>query len=116
MVGNCANRNMNSVYQSARTADLDAGEGALDERRSSRFSSRRRQQSPPATSREEVLEEHMTAADLSSSEDEEGEGAHEEGACSASSSLSSVYLRGPASLPQVPLPHRSPLIRPEGNK
>jgi hypothetical protein len=48
---------------------------------------------------EEVPEEHVTVADSSSSEDEEGEGAHEEGAYSASSGSSSVYLRGPVSLP-----------------
>ena len=47
-------------------------------------------------------------------EEEEGEAA---GAGSASSdSSSSVYLRGPASLPQVPLPHQRPVIRPEGQK
>ena len=47
-------------------------------------------------------------------EEEEGEAA---GTGSASSnSSSSVYLRGPASLPQVPLPHQRPVIRPEGQK
>lgn len=36
---------------------------------------------------------------------------------SASSSTPSVYLRGPASLPQRPIPReRRPLIRPEGEK
>ena len=34
----------------------------------------------------------------------------------SSDSSSSVYLRGPASLPQVPLPHQRPVIRPEGQK
>ena len=47
-------------------------------------------------------------------EEEEGEAT---GTGSASSdSSSSVYLRGPASLPQVPLPHQRPVIRPEGQK
>jgi hypothetical protein len=47
MVGNRANRNVNSVYQRARTVDPDASEGVSDGRRRSRFSGRRRQQSPP---------------------------------------------------------------------
>ena len=47
-------------------------------------------------------------------EEEEGEAA---GTGSASSdSSSSVYLRGPASLPQVSLPHQHPVIRPKGQK
>jgi hypothetical protein len=105
MAGNRANRNMNSVFQRALTADPDEGEGASDGRRRSRGSDPRRQQSPTTMPREEVSEEHVTAVNSSSSEDElvrqtdeEGKGAHE-GACSASSGSSSVYLRGPASLP-----------------
>ena len=54
---------------------------------------------------------------------DEEEGPHEDdeweaaGMGSASSdSSSSVYLRGPASLPQVLLPHQRPVIRPEGQK
>ena len=54
---------------------------------------------------------------------DEEEGPHEDdeweaaGTGSASSdSSSSVYLRGPASLPQAPLPHQRPVIRPEGQK
>ena len=54
---------------------------------------------------------------------DEEEGPHEDdeleaaGTGSASSdSSSSVYLRGPASLPHVPLPHQRPVIRPEGQK
>ena len=51
------------------------------------------------------------------------EGPHEDdeleaagtGSASSDSSLS-VYLRGPVSLPQVPLPHQRPVIRPEGQK
>ena len=52
---------------------------------------------------------------------DEEEGPHEDdeleaagmGSTSSDSSLS-VYLRGPTSLPQVPLPHQRPVIRPEG--
>jgi len=54
---------------------------------------------------------------------DEEEGPHEDdeleaaGTGSASSdSSSSVYLRGPMSLPQVPLPHQRPVICPEGQK
>jgi len=38
------------------------------------------------------------------------------GGTGSSSSASRVYLRGPASLPAFPLPHRRPVIRPEGQK
>ena len=54
---------------------------------------------------------------------DEEEGPHEDdeskaaGTCSASSdSSSSVYLRGPMSLPQAPLPHQRLVIRPERQK
>ena len=54
---------------------------------------------------------------------DEEEGLHEDdkleaaGTGSASSdSSSSVYLRGPTSLPHVPLPHQRLVIRPEGQK
>ena len=51
------------------------------------------------------------------------EGPHEDdeleaagtGSASSDSSLS-VYLRGPTSLPQAPLPHQRPVIHPEGQK
>ena len=38
------------------------------------------------------------------------------GGTGSSSSASRVYLRGPASLPAFPLPHRRPVIHPEGQK
>ena len=38
------------------------------------------------------------------------------GGTGSSSSASRVYLRGSASLPAFPLPHRRPVIRPEGQK
>ena len=38
------------------------------------------------------------------------------GGTGSSSSAPRVYLRGPASLPAFPLPHRRPVIRPEGQK
>jgi len=38
------------------------------------------------------------------------------GGMGSSSSAPRVYLRGPASLPAFPLPHRCPVIRPEGQK
>ena len=47
-------------------------------------------------------------------EDDESEAAGTDSASSDSSS--SVYLRGPASLPQAPLPHQRPVIHPEGQK
>ena len=54
---------------------------------------------------------------------DEEEGPHEDDECEAagtgsvsSDSTSSVYLRGPTSLPQVPLPQQRPVIHPEGQK
>ena len=38
------------------------------------------------------------------------------GGTSSSSSALRVYLRGPVSLPAFPLPHRRPVICPEGQK
>jgi len=38
------------------------------------------------------------------------------GGTGSSSFAPRVYLRGPASLPAFPLPHRRPVIRPEGQK
>jgi len=38
------------------------------------------------------------------------------GGTGSSSSAPRVYLRGPASLPAFPLPHRRPVIHPEGQK
>ena len=75
--------------------------------------------------REEELEEEVAPVDELDEElvrqiDEE-EGPHKDdeavGTGSASSdSSSSVYLRGPTSLTQVPLPHQRLVIRPEGEK
>ena len=71
---------------------------------------------------EEVAPVDESDEELVQQTDEE-EGLHEDdesevvGTGPASSdSSSSVYLRGPASLPQVPLPHQRPVIRPEGQK
>ena len=109
---------VSSLYQTPRTADATAGEGPSDRRR--RRSSRRRRQppSPPTTQREEDEEEARPGDDdelvWQMDEEEgahEGEGTHEEdGTGSASSGSSNVYLRGPASLPLVPLPHQRPMI------
>ena len=132
-------RDVSSLYQRPRTAEEEA-EGS-DRRRRKRTAGRRRGPSPP-TPREEVLEEEVAPVDEElvrqtgeeevAPEDEldeelvrqtgEEEGAHEDddeavgtGSASSSSSLI-VYLRGPASLPQVPHPERRPVIRPEGQK
>ena len=90
-----------------------------------RTASHRRGLSPP-TPREEELEEEVAPVDESDEEldrQTDEEGPHEDdkgeaaGTSSASSdSSSSVYLRGPASLPQVPLPHQRPVICPKGQK
>ena len=77
--------------------------------------------------REEELEEEVAPVDELDEElvrqTDKEEGPHEDDESEAagtgsvsSDSSSSVYLRGPASLPQVLLPHQRPVIRPEGQK
>ena len=80
----------------------------------------------PPTPLEEEPEEEVAPVDESNDElvwQTDEDGPHEDdkleaaGTGSASSdSSSSVYLRGPSSLPQVPIPHQRPVIRPEGQK
>ena len=111
-------RDVSSLYQTPRTTDAAAGEGLSDRRRRRRSRRRRQPPLPPTTQREEDEEEARPEDDdeLVRQTDEE-EGAHEEdGTTSASFGLSNIYLRGPASLPPVPLPHQRPMIRPEGQK
>ena len=88
-----------------------------------RTANRRRGPSAPTPCEEEPEEE---VAPVDESDDElvlqmDEEGPHKDdkleaaGTGSASSdSSSSVYLRGPTSLPQVPLPYQCPVIHPEG--
>ena len=74
---------------------------------------------------DEVLEEeHVTATATSSSEDErgqqtgegdealEGEGGKALEGEGEGTATRTLYKRGPASLPPVPLPHNHPVIRP----
>ena len=94
-------------------------------RRRRRTASHRRGPSPP-TPCEEELEEEVAPVDGSDEElvrQTDEEGPHEDDELetagtgfASSDSSSSVYLRGPASLPQVPLPHQRPVICPEGQK
>ena len=117
-------RNMSLLYQTPRTADAAAGEGPSNRRRR-RSNGRRRQPPPPPTTQREEDEEEARLGDddelvrQTDKEEgaQEGEGTHEEdGTGSASSGSSTVYLRGPVSLPPVPLPHQRPMIRPKGQK
>jgi len=78
-----------------------------------------RQPPPPPTTQREEDEEEARPGDNDElvRQTEEGEGTHEEdGTGFASSGSSNVYLRGPASLPPVSLPHLRPMIRLEGQK
>ena len=120
-------RSVNSIYQRQRRSQEGAAEGSNRRRRTT---SRRRGLSPPTPSEEELEEEVAHVDELDEElvwQTNKEEGPHEDespptsweaaGTGSASSdSSSSVYLRGPASLPQVPLPHQRPVIRPEGQK
>ena len=63
-----------------------------------------------------MLEEPHEEAQEQDEEAEDEEEAQQTGSGSAASG-SSVYLRGPASLPERPIPReRRPVIRPEGEK
>ena len=121
-------RSVNSIYQRPRRLQEEAegvAEGS-DRRRRRRTASRRRGPSPP-TPREEELEEEVAPVDELDEElvrqTDEEEGPHKDdeweaagmGSASSDSSLS-VYLRGPVSLPQVPLPDQRLVIHPEGQK
>ena len=121
-------RSLNSIYQRPRRLQEEAegvAEGS-DRRRRRRTARRRRGPSPPMPHEEEP-EEEVAPVDESNDElvrqTDEEEGPHEDDECEAagtgstsSDSSLSVYLRGPASLPQVPLPHQCLVIRPEGQK
>ena len=121
MASRCPRRDTPSVY--GRDRPLLRGEGSSsgvasaggDERRT-KGSRRRRQRSPPSTRDKVLEEEHVTATASSSSEDERGQQMGEgdealegEGEGTATRTL---YERGPASLPPVPLPHNRLVIRP----
>ena len=104
-------RPVRSLYQAGEEAE------GSDARRRRNPRSRR----PPA--RLQVSEEAgpVTPVERAHKEEEEEEAPFDEqealaGGTGSSSSASRVYLRGPASLPAFPLPHRRPVIRPEGQK
>ena len=118
-------RPVRSLYQAGEEAE------GLDARRRNPRSRR-----PPA--RLQVSEEAVPVTPVERAHEEEEEAepvtpverAHEEeeeeapfdeqealaGGTGSSSSAPRVYLRGPASLPAFPLPHRRPEIHPEGQK
>ena len=120
-------RSMNSIYQRPRRLQEEAEGAAEGSDRRRRRTARRRRGPSPTTPREEEPEEEVAPVDESNDElvrqTDEEEGPHKDdeletvGMGSASSdSSSSVYLRGPTSLPQVPLPHQRPVICPKGQK
>ena len=94
--------------------DEESGSGVASiggQRRRTRVS--RRQQTPSPPPSDEVMEEeHVTATpedeDVRQTQDEAAE---DEAAEGDSSATPTVYQRGPASLPQHPLPHNRALIR-----
>jgi len=68
---------------------------------------------------EEQQEEEVSQTPPEEEDEEEAPFDEQEvlaGGTGSSSSAPRVYLRGPASLPSFPLPHRRPVIRPEGQK
>ena len=76
---------------------------------------------PVERAHEEEEQEEEEVSQMPPEEEDEEEAPFDEqealagGTCSSSSALR-VYLRGPVSLPAFPLPHRRPVIRPEGQK
>jgi len=102
-------RPVRSLYQVGEEAE------GSDARRRRNPRSRR----PPA--RLQVSEEAEPVTPVERAHEEEEEAPFDEqealaGGTGSSSSAPRVYLRGPTSLPAFPLPHRRPVIRPEGQK
>ena len=121
-------RPVRSLYQAGEEAE---GSDARRRRnpRSRRPSTRLQvsEEAEPVTPVERVHEEEEEAEPVTpverahKEEEEEEEAPFDEqealaGGTGSSSSAPRVYLRGPASLPAFPLPHRRPVIRPEGQK
>jgi len=116
-------RPVRSLYQAGEEA-----EGSDARRRNPR--SRRpparlqvSEEAEPVTPVERAHEEEQEEEEVSQTppEGDEEEAPFDEqealaGGTGSSSSAPRVYLRGPASLPAFPLPHRRPVIRPEGQK
>ena len=127
MVGGC-HKPVRSLYQAGEEAE------GLDARRRRNPRSRR----PPARLQVSEEAEPVTPVERAHEEEEQEEEEEEEvsqtppegdeeeasfdeqealaGGMGSSSSALRVYLRGPASLPAFPLPHRRAVIRPEGQK
>jgi len=102
-------RPVRSLYQAGEEAE------GLDARRRNPRSRR-----PPARLQVSEEAEPVTPVERAHEEEEEEAPFDEQealvGGTGSSSSASRVYLRGPASLPAFPLPHRRLVIRPKGQK
>ena len=121
MAGGC-HRPIRSLYQAGEEAE------GSDARRRRNPRSRRPparlqvlEEAEPVTPVERAHEEEEQEEEVSQTppEGDEEEASFDEqealaGGTGSSSSAPRVYLRGPASLPAFPLPHRRPVIRPEG--
>jgi len=117
-------RPVRSLYQAGEEAE------GSDARRRRNPRSRRpparlqvSEEAEPVTPVERAHEEEQEEEEVSQTppEGDEEEAPFDEqealaGGTGSSSSAPRVYLRGPASLPAFPLPHRRPVIRPEGQK
>ena len=103
-------RPVRSLYQAGEEAE------GSDVRRRRNLRSRR----PPAHLQVSEEAEPVTPVERAHEEEEEEAPFDEQealaGGTGSSSSALRVYLRGPASLPVFLLPHRRPVIRPEGQK
>jgi hypothetical protein len=91
--------------------------GIDDEAEEAEASARRtRRRRPPPPPAQEYEEEEEEGGGGGVDEEEGGGGGDGSVGCtgSGSSGMPKVYQRGPATLPDPPLPHQRPLIRPVG--
>ena len=130
MVGNRSSRQVLSVYQRLRPPDGGEGTSLPPAARAGlgrpntgrgrgrgRGCPRRDLPPPPALDQPEdpspTPEEHVAATGTTTDTLSGDEGTQQ---MEDSSALSAPYLRGPTSLPPVPLPDRHPLVRPVGRR
>ena len=132
MVGNRSPRQVLSVYQRLRPPD--GGEGTSSPlaaragpgrpstgtgrgRGRGRGCPRRDPPPPPALDQPEdpspTPEDHMAATGTTTDTSSRDEGTQQ---MEDSSAFSAPYLRGPTSLPSIPLPDRRPMVRPVGRR
>ena len=130
MVGNRSPRQVLSVYQRLRPPDGGEGTSSPPAARAGpgrpntgrgrgRGRGRPRRDPPPPSALDQpedpspTPEDHVAATGMTTDTPSGDEGTQQ---TEDSSAQSAPYLRGPTSLPPVPLPDRRPLVRPVGRR